>query len=217
VRRQYGKTSIRLLADSGLLGPRTCLAHCVWLEPHDVDLQAGSGAHVVHCPSCNLKLGSGIAPVADYLARGVDVALGADGAAANNRLDAWQEMRLAALLAALRGGPGILPALRAFEMATLGGARALGLAHQIGSIEPGKQADLVVLDLHRPHAAGPDDAYTQLVYSAGAADVRAVVVGGRVLVEDRALTTLDAAAALREAEVERARLVARAKLAARAP
>jgi cytosine/adenosine deaminase-related metal-dependent hydrolase len=217
VRQQYGKTSVQLLANSGLLGPRTCLAHCVWLAADEADLLAGNGAHVVHCPSCNLKLGSGVAPVADYLARGVDVALGADGAAANNRLDAWQELRLAALLAALLGGAGALPAYRAFEMATLGGARALGLERDIGSIEPGKQADLVVLDLQSPHAAGPDDVYTQLVYSAGAADVRTVVVGGRVLVDDRTPTTLDLAAVLHEADVQRARLVARAGSAAPVP
>src|SRR5919201_1028805 len=115
------------------------------------------GASVVHCPSCNLKLSSGIAPITDYLERGVNVALGADGAASNNRLDGWEELRLAGLLGTFRGGPGALPALDLFDAATTGGARALGLDADIGSLEEGKCADLAVVDLRRAHAAGEAD------------------------------------------------------------
>jgi cytosine/adenosine deaminase-related metal-dependent hydrolase len=212
VRQILGAPNVEALAELGIAGPRACLAHCVWPEPHEIDRLAADGTHVIHCPSCNLKLGSGVAPVANYRARGINVALGADGAASNNRLDAWAELRLAGLLAALRGGPGALPARRVFELATLGGARALGLADEIGSLEPGKWADLAVVDLRAPHTAGPEDVYTQLVYSARAGDVRWVLVGGQVLVEDGRLTTLDLPAVLAEAHEQRRRLVARAGL-----
>ena len=142
MRQRFGAANIQLLANLGLAETNACLAHCVWPEPHETDVLATGGATVVHCPSCNLKLGSGVAPIADYLEAGVNVALGADGAASNNRLDGWEELRLAALLARFRDGPTALAAREAFEIATLGGARALGLDADIGSIEPGKFADL---------------------------------------------------------------------------
>lgn len=216
VRARLGVSNLQALADLGLLGPQTCLAHCVWPEPREVDLLLDSRAHVVHCPSCNLKLGSGIAPVVDYLDRGINVALGADGAASNNRLDGWEELRLAALLAKVRHGPDALPAARAFELATLGGARALGLEDQVGSLEPGKWADLAILDLERPHAVGPEDVYTRLVFSARASDVRTVLVAGRVVVEEGQLVAFNGASeqSIRdEAMVQRRRLIERAGLA----
>jgi 5-methylthioadenosine/S-adenosylhomocysteine deaminase len=208
VRQRVGAPNIRALADLGLAGTRVCLAHCVWPEPAEIDLLASSGTNVVHCPSANLKLASGIAPIADYLARGINVSLGADGSAANNRLDGWEELRLAALLGRLRNGAEALPARRVFEMATLGGARALGLDHEIGSLEPGKQADLAVLDLRAPHSFGVEDVYTQLVFSARASDVHTVLVGGRVLVAEGALCAVDPPALLAQAQEHRARLVA---------
>ncbi|MBV9545156.1 MAG: amidohydrolase family protein, partial [Chloroflexi bacterium] len=168
VRQRFGQSNIRLLAELGLADTNACIAHCVWPEQEEFDILATAGGSVVHCPSCNLKLGSGVAPIVEYLEHGVNVALGADGAASNNRLDAWSELRLAGLLAAFNNGPGALPAADMFELATLGGARALGLDADIGSIETGKCADLVVLDLNRAHATGPEDVYTQLVYSARA-------------------------------------------------
>ncbi len=212
VRQQFQQPNIQLLASLGLAGRRACLAHCVWPEPAEVDLLERSGASVVHCPSSNLKLGSGVAPIADYLERGVNVALGADGAAANNRLDGWEELRLAALLLKGRSGPAALPAADAFELATLGGARALGLEDEIGSLEAGKWADLVILDLRAPHAVGPRDVYTQLVYSARADDVRTVLVGGRVLVDERRLQTLDLPLVMDDARRQQTLLVRRAGL-----
>jgi 5-methylthioadenosine/S-adenosylhomocysteine deaminase len=212
VRQRFGASNIQLLANLGLAETNACLAHCVWPEPDETDVLATGGATVVHCPSCNLKLGSGVAPIANYLEAGVNVALGADGAASNNRLDAWEELRLTALLASFRDGPTAVSAIEAFEIATLGGARALGLDADIGSIELGKVADLVILDLRGAHAAGPDDVYTQLVFSAHARDVRTVVVGGRVLVRDGQLTELDEADVVSEAAKQRQRLVARAAL-----
>jgi len=212
VRQRFGASNIQLLANLGLADTNACLAHCVWPEPHETDVLATGGATVVHCPSCNLKLGSGVAPIANYLEAGVNVALGADGAASNNRLDAWEELRLTALLARFRDGPTAVSALEAFEIATLGGARALGLDADIGSIELGKVADLAILDLRGAHAAGPDDVYTQLVFSAHARDVRTVVVGGRVLVREGQLTELDEPEIVSEAARQRERLVARALL-----
>ena len=128
---------------------------------------------VLHCPGSNLKLGSGIAPVAELRARGISVSLGADGAACNNRLDMFEEMRLAAVLQAVRLGPGALPARDVVWMATREGARALGLEAEIGSVEPGKRADLIVVDLDRPHLAPGPDPYSTLVYAARGTDVRA--------------------------------------------
>ncbi len=210
VKRRFHQPNIQLLANVGLAGANACLAHCVWPEPRELELLAQSEASVVHCPSSNLKLASGIAPVAEYLERGVNVALGADGAACNNRLDVWEELRLAALLAKEHSGPDAVSAVEAFELATLGGARALGLESEIGSIEPGKRADLVILDLRSPHASGTADVYTQLVYSARASDVRTVLVGGRVLVDERKLQTLDVSAVLEEADRRRTSVAARA-------
>ena len=166
----------------------------------------------MHCPSCNLKLSSGVAPIAQYLENGVNVALGADGAASNNRLDCWEELRLAGLLARFRDGPTSVVAADLFEMATLGGARALGLDADIGSISTGKYADLVLLDARRVHFAGPDDIYTQLVYSARATDVRTVLVGGRVVVRDGVLEAFSEAEAIEDAAKQRALLLARAGL-----
>lgn len=213
VRQRFGTSNIRLLADLGLADSNACLAHCVWPEPDELDVLASRGASVVHCPSCNLKLGSGVAPIVDYLDHGINVALGADGAASNNRLDGWEELRLAGLLAKCRGGPEALPAADAFELATLGGARAMGLDTEIGSIEVGKWADLAIVDLRAPHAAGLEDVYTQLVYSARSSDVRTVTVGGRVVVEEGEPTTLERQDVLAEAAKQRSSLVGRAGLA----
>jgi cytosine/adenosine deaminase-related metal-dependent hydrolase len=212
VRQRFGVSNIQLLANLGLAETNACFAHCVWPEPEEFEVLASGGASVVHCPSCNLKLSSGVAPIADYLEHGVNVALGADGAASNNRLDGWEELRLAGLLGKYRGGPTALPAVDLFEIATIGGARALGLDADIGSIEIGKSADLAVLELRRPHALGPDDVYTQLVYSARASDVRHVFVGGKAVVADGVLLAFKEADALADAARQRSLLLKRAQL-----
>jgi 5-methylthioadenosine/S-adenosylhomocysteine deaminase len=209
VRQRFGVSNIQLLVNLGLAESGACFAQCVWPEPDEFDLLASSEASVVHCPSCNMKLGSGSAPIAEYVDRGINVALGADGAAANNRLDGWEEVRLAGLLSQLRDGPSVLPPVDLFEMATIGGARAIGLDADIGSIEIGKAADLAILDLRRAHTVGGDDVYTQLVYAARASDVRMVVVGGKVVVEDGRLTAFDEADTVNEANRQRALLMAR--------
>src|SRR5262249_46396258 len=137
-----GKRNIEYLRDVGLASPHVVLAHCVHLDDAEMEILRSTGAHVAHCPSSNLKLASGVARVAEMLDMGISVSLGADGAPCNNRLDMFTEMRLAALLQKALRGSRELPALTALRMATKSGARALGLADQIGSVEAGKRADL---------------------------------------------------------------------------
>ena len=166
VRARYDLDNIAALKALGVAGPQAVLAHCVHVDGAELGVLAASGAHVAHCPSSNLKLGSGLAPVVELLAAGVNVALGADGAPCNNRLDGFTELRLAALLQKARRGPAALPAKEALRLATLGGARALGLDAEIGSLAVGKRADLIVVDRSRPHhlplLPGPVDARQRL-------------------------------------------------------
>jgi cytosine/adenosine deaminase-related metal-dependent hydrolase len=211
VKRETGHDEIAYLDSVGISGPRAALAHCVWVDKNDIAVLARQRTNVVHCPSSNLKLGSGIAPIPEMLAAGCRVGIGADGAPCNNRLDAFSEMRLAALIQKPRLGPAALPALQALELATLGGARALGLEADIGSIEVGKCADLIVLDLEGPHAQ-PDEAdlVSRIVYSARAADVRHVIVDGRIVVREGDLTTADLGDIRRRANKEARALRAKA-------
>jgi 5-methylthioadenosine/S-adenosylhomocysteine deaminase len=184
----------------------------VWVDEREQEILAARRVKVLHCPGSNLKLGSGIAPIPELRARGVSVSLGADGAACNNRLDMFEEMRLAAVLQAVRRGPGALPARDAVWMATREGARALGLEAEIGSIEVGKRADLIVVDLDRPHLVPGTDPYSTLVYAARGTDVRATVVDGRVLVRDSRPVFLDPAEVVADARAAARSLVSRAAL-----
>ena len=194
VKRETGHDEIAYLDSVGISGPRSALAHCVWVGKDGIARLARQATNVVHCPSSNLKLGSGVAPIPEMLAAGCRVGIGADGAPCNNRLDAFEEMRLAALIQKPRLGPDALPAPQVLELATLGGARAMGLEAEIGSIEVGKRADLVVLDLAGPHAQPEDaDLVSRIVYSARAADVRHVIVDGRIVVRDGMMKTADVA------------------------
>ena len=200
VKRETGNDELAYLDSVGIAGPRTALAHCVWVDGEGIRRLARQQTNVVHCPSSNLKLGSGIAPIPEMLAAGCRVALGADGAPCNNRLDAFTELRLAALVQKPRLGPDALPAGQALELATLGGARALGLAGEIGTIEPGKRADLLVLDLSGPHAQPEGaDLISRIVYSARASDVCHVIVDGKVVVKDGRLRMADYSEIRREA------------------
>jgi len=211
VKRETGHDEIAYLDSVGISGPRAALAHCVWVDKNDIAVLARQQTNIVHCPSSNLKLGSGIAPIPEMLAAGCRVGIGADGAPCNNRLDAFAEMRLAALIQKPRLGPDALPAAQALELATLGGARALGLETEIGSIEVGKCADLVVLDLDGLHAQPEDaDLISRIVYSARAADVRHVTVDGKIVVRDGVLKTGDTAEIRRRANSEARRLRAKA-------
>ena len=206
-----GKRNVTYLDDMGFLGPGTIVAHGIWLDDDEIRRLADRGAHVVHCPGTNLKLGSGVAAVRKLLNAGVHVAIGADGAPANNTLDAFAEMRRAALLGQVKSGAGSLTAREVLTLATRGGAEALGLGEVVGRIEPGREADLIAVDLDTPHAAPTEDAPTALVYSARAADVRHVLVRGEVLVEDGTLTRMDAGEVVREARAALRPLLERAR------
>jgi 5-methylthioadenosine/S-adenosylhomocysteine deaminase len=213
VKERTGMRNLEYLASAGLATPRLCVAHCVWADDAEQALVAERAVKVLHCPSSNLKLGSGLAPIVELVARGASVSLGADGAACNNRLDMFDEMRLAASLQALRKGPGALPARTVLQMATRGGASALGLQSEIGSIEIGKRADLVLLDAERPHLAAGGDPYSVVVYAARGADVRTTIVDGIVLVDEHRLTRMDAVEVSRRAAAEARALAGRAGLA----
>src|SRR2546428_4147785 len=179
-----GMTNLEYLDSVHLASPRLCAAHCVWVNDREQQLIADHDIKVMHCPGSNLKLGSGIAPVAEMRARGITVSLGADGAACNNRLDMFEEMRLAAVLQAMRMQPGVLPARDVLAMATRAGARTLGLDAEIGSIEAGKRADVIVVDRDRPHLAPGPDPYSTLVYAARGSDGRTTIVDGEPLGDD---------------------------------
>ena len=178
IKSRTGRNNIDYLADTGLTSHRLCLAHCVWVDESEQALLAERDVKVLHCPGSNLKLGSGVAPIVEMRAKGISVSLGADGAACNNHLDMFVEMRLAAVLQAVRLKPGALTARGVVQMATREGARALGLDRDLGSIEVGKRADLILVD-----AAGPDP-YSTIVYAARGTDVRTTIVDGEVLIDD---------------------------------
>lgn len=188
-----GLTNLEYLASVHLASPHLCAAHCVWVDDHEQGLLAEHDVKVLHCPGSNLKLGSGVAPVPEMRARGITVSLGADGGACNNRLDMFEEMRLAAVLQAMRVHPGALPARDVVWMATRAGARTLGLEQDIGSIEVGKRADLIVVDRDRPHLAPGPDPYSTIVYAARGSDVRSTIVDGEVLVDEFAPVRVDRA------------------------
>jgi len=212
VRRALGDDDVAVLRRWGASGPRAIFAHGVQLERDEARAVARDGTRIVHCPSANLKLGSGIAPIAELDELGVALALGADGAACNNNLDPWTELRHAALLAKVRTAVTSLPAKRAFRLATIDGARALGLDEIIGSIEPGKRADLVVVRIDAPHVEPAGDVYSRLVYACGARDVVHVMVDGALVVKDRAHQRLDVERVKARARAAARRLEARAGL-----
>jgi 5-methylthioadenosine/S-adenosylhomocysteine deaminase len=192
IRRRYGRSPIRHLANLGLVDARLVAAHCVWLDREEIDLLAAARTGVVHNPRSNLKLASGIAPVPDMLRAGVLVGLGTDGAASNNSLDLLAEIQMAALVhKGVRLDPLAVPAEAALEMATIGGARALKLDHLVGSLKPGKRADVVIIDLEEDNLVPLYDPVSHLAYAVEATDVRTVIVDGRIVLRDRVLTTAD--------------------------
>jgi 5-methylthioadenosine/S-adenosylhomocysteine deaminase len=208
VRDRVGADNVDYFHRIGLLNDRAALAHGVWLTAHEQKLLAQTRAHLVHCPSSNLKLASGVAKVPELAGVGVQWALGSDGAPCNNNLDGFFEMRLAALLPKPRLGPTAMPAQAVLEMATLGGAAALGLSDQVGSLEAGKRADVVLLDLNRLHTVPSGaDLYGQIVYSANASNVHTVLVDGVVRVQQGELVDVDLPELLHRAETDARRVV----------
>jgi 5-methylthioadenosine/S-adenosylhomocysteine deaminase len=210
VRSLLGEDDVALLARWGVTGPRAVLAHGVQLTDDEARSLAAAGTRVVHCPSANLKLGSGLARVHALQRAGVVVGLGADGAPCNNNLDALTELRHAALLAKAKTGTSTLPAAQALRLATIEGAKVLGMEAQVGSIEVGKRADLVVIDVIGAHCEPGGDPVSRVVYAARASDVRHVVLDGAVRVKNGALVDLDADAIVTEARAQGAKVSARA-------
>ena len=202
VQRESGLRNVAYLDSLGISGAHVVLAHCVHLNDQEIQTLASTRTNVSHCPSSNLKLGSGIAPLAQLLYAGVSVSLGADGAACNNRLDLFTEMRTAALLQKALHGPEVVPAASALRMATINGARALGLEDEIGSIEAGKRADVIMVDLNRLSLTPAPDVVAALVYSAQAADVRTSIIDGQIVLRDGELMTLNEASVREEANRE---------------
>lgn len=192
LREKTGLSPASYLDRLGVLDELTVVVHGVWLAPEDLDLLARRGVKVSHCPESNVKLASGVAPVPEMLARGLAVGLGTDGAASNNNLDLFGEMSLAARLhKIISEDPTVLSARTVVEMATREGARVLGLEGRVGTLTPGKEADLIVVDINQPHLTPLFDPYSHLVYAARSQDVRQVMVAGRWLMRDRKLLTLN--------------------------
>lgn len=202
-RERYGRTPVQHLESLGLLGPRVVADHCVMLTPAEMALLAARGVKVAHCPESNLKLASGIAPVVDMLTAGITVGLGTDGSASNNDVDLFGEMNTAAKIHKVdRMDPTAMSAATTLHAATLGGARVLGADALIGSLEAGKKADCIVLDLNQPHLTPIYHPVSHLVYAARGADVIHSVINGRVVMRNRQLQTVNETAILaRAAEI----------------
>jgi 5-methylthioadenosine/S-adenosylhomocysteine deaminase len=200
-RQAHGMSPTAYLATLGVLGPHVLGAHGVWVGPDDIRLLAEARASISHNPESNMKLASGTAPLADYVAANVPVGLGTDGAASNNDLDMFEAMRQAAFQQkVVRNDPTAAPATLVLEMATRQGAAAVGMGDRLGQLTPGRRADVIIVDTTRPHLQPMFDPIAQVVYAAKASDVRTTIVNGRVLMHDRVVRTLQAPAVLAEAQ-----------------
>ncbi|MDO7905582.1 5'-deoxyadenosine deaminase [Paenibacillus sp. JX-17] len=208
VESERGMRNIVYLDHIGLANSRLVLAHCVWLSEEEKEIIKKRGVKVTHCPGSNLKLASGIAEIPDLMNRQIQVGIGADGAPCNNNLDMFQEMRLAALIQKVQHGPTVMDARTVLRMATMGGAEVLGMEREIGSLEPGKKADLVLLDLDDYHTypSYETDIYSRVVYSATRSTVDTVIIDGSIVFENRKVLTMDRSIVLREADKSIARL-----------
>ncbi len=192
LKERYGKSPVEYLNDLGILDEHMIAAHCIWLDKEEIEILAQNGVKVAHDPESNMKLGAGVAPVPEMLSRGIDIGLGTDGCASNNDLDLFGEMAMAARLhKVFSGDPTVLTARQIVEMATTGGARVLGIADRVGSIAPGKEADIILVDAKKPHLTPLYNPFSQLVYAARGADVVTSIINGRIVMKDRHLYTID--------------------------
>lgn len=192
IENRYGKTPARHLHSLDLLDDRTIAVHCVWLDEEEIDILADHGVKVSHTPESNMKLAAGTAPVPAMLERGITVGLGTDGCASNNDLDLILEMGTAARIHKVASmDPTVMDAQTVVKMATIEGAKVLGLDDEIGSIEAGKRADITIIDMDKPHLTPIYDEYSHIVYAAGGSDVKTVIIDGRIVMEDRRLLTID--------------------------
>ena len=210
--KKYGRRPVDHLENLGLLSSPLIACHCIWLTEEEMDLLARRRARVVHNVESNMKLASGVAPVPELLSRGVVVGLGTDGCASNNNLDLFQEMDFVAKVHKVqRLDPTVMPANVVLEMATLGGAKVLGMEKEIGSLEVGKKADVIILDLNRPHLQPVYNLPSHLVYSATGADVRDVIIDGKLVMENREFFTLDEERILEKMQEIKGRILQRVK------
>ncbi len=192
IKKRYGKTPLEHLESLGILGPHLIADHAVHLNVSEIDKMAEHGISVIHNPESNMKLGSGIAPVPRMIAQGIKVGIGTDGSASNNNMDLFTEMDMAAKLHKVHTlDPTVMDALTVLKMATIEGAKALGLSHETGSLETGKKADIIVIDTHKPHLTPMYNPFSHLVYAARGQDVTHSIINGRLVMENRQLLTLD--------------------------
>jgi 5-methylthioadenosine/S-adenosylhomocysteine deaminase len=191
-RAKHGLTPVAYLERGGILGPDVVGAHCIWVDAADISILTRFNVGCIHNPSSNMKTAAGVMPVVEMLAAGEPIGLATDGAASNNNLDLFEEMNLAAKLQkSTRRDPRALPAQQVVEMATITGARALHMEKQIGSLEAGKKADLIIVDTGAAHAVPMYNVYSEIVYALKASDVKNVVIGGKMVMENRRMMTLD--------------------------
>jgi 5-methylthioadenosine/S-adenosylhomocysteine deaminase len=192
IKNRYGKKPVRHLLDLGVLDQQTIAVHCNWLDPEDIAVFADLGVSVSHNPISSMKLAAGVAPVPQMLEKTIRVGLGTDGSASNNALDMFREMDASAKLHKVMSlDPTVMNAQSVLKMATSGGARVLGMGHLIGSIEAGKLADIIIMDMNQPHLTPLYNPYSQLVYAARGADVKTSIINGKIVMENRRLLTID--------------------------
>ena len=192
IREKYGASPVNYLKDLGILDENLIANHCVYLEDYEIDILKDHGVKIVHNPESNMKLASGVAPVPDFISKGIPVGLGTDGGASNNDLDMFQEMDTAAKLhKVIRGNPTIMNARQVVEMATQGSAEVLGLSQKVGTLEVGKKADIIIIDMNQPHLTPLFNMYSHLVYCVNGADVKTVIINGKLILKDRKLKTID--------------------------
>jgi 5-methylthioadenosine/S-adenosylhomocysteine deaminase len=199
VRKKYGKTPLQYLNDIDILDERTLAVHCIWLNDYETDILHSLNVKVSHNPESNMKLAAGCAPIPNFIKRGIAVGLGTDGSASNNDLDMIREMGTAAKLhKVIQMDSTVMDAKTGLKMATINGAKCLGLEDRIGSIEPGKFADLIIVDVKKPHLAPLHSYYSQLVYAASGADVKTSIIGGKIVMQDRKLLLVDLPSIMQE-------------------
>jgi cytosine/adenosine deaminase-related metal-dependent hydrolase len=211
--KEYGKTPAEFMDQVGLVGRNVVFAHGVWLTEKEWQVLARKGAHIAHCPSSNMKLSSGMAKVPEMMRAGVNVGLGCDGGPSNNCYDMIREMKTASLLQKVRTmDPLSMGAETVLEMATINGARSLGLQDQIGSIEVGKRADLVILNIQRPHLTPTFNPVSNVVYAAEGSDVETAIIDGNIIMENRVVKSLNEEKIIRSASEHAVKLLERAKI-----
>jgi cytosine/adenosine deaminase-related metal-dependent hydrolase len=209
--REFGKSPTEFMDDAGLVGPNVVYAHGVWFTEPEIEILAKKGANVAHCPSSNMKLASGIARVPEMIRAGVNVGLGCDGGPSNNSYDMIREMKLASLLQKARLlNPLVMDAETVLELATINGAKAIGLDREIGSLELNKRADLTLVSFRNPHLVPAYNPISHLVYAATGSDVDTVIIDGRIIMKNRRVLTLDEGKVIREADERGVKLLERA-------